>query len=66
LTQKNHRTIVVRDDTYETLKHLGTVTESFNDVILKLIQKAVSAQDSFHGAEGQTAAEPYQPGGRNG
>lgn len=38
MVQKNHRTIVVKDNTYEALKHLGTVTESFDSVISKLIQ----------------------------
>jgi predicted CopG family antitoxin len=64
--QRNHRVIVIRNETYETLRHLGTVTESFNDVISRLIQKAASAQDSFQGAEGRTAATPLTPRGENG
>ena len=46
---------------------MGTVTESFNDVIWKLIQKAVSGQQPFQGTAGQvTATDPLQPGGQNG
>jgi predicted CopG family antitoxin len=68
--QRNHKVIVVRNETYETLRHLGTVTEPFNDVISRLIQKAASGQQPFQGTAGQTAAcSPLQPGesgGQNG
>jgi predicted CopG family antitoxin len=39
MAQKNYRTIVIKEPTYEALKLLGTVTESFDSVISKLIQK---------------------------
>jgi predicted CopG family antitoxin len=46
MVQQNHRTIVVSDRNYETLRNLGTITDSFNDVISKLLenqnQKAAS------------------------
>jgi predicted CopG family antitoxin len=66
MTQKNRKTIMVTEETYDTLKDLGTLTESFNDVIWKLIRKAASAQDSFDGTKGEMAAAPLQPGGNNG
>ena len=66
MVQLNRKIIVVHDDLYEELKRLGTVTESFNDVIWKLIQKAASGHDSFQGLEGQKTAAPLQHGGQNG
>lgn len=67
MVQKNRKTIVVTEQTFETLRSLGTVTESFNDVIKRLIQnqKAASAQDSLEGTKGRIAAA-LQPGGHNG
>lgn len=55
LTQKAFKTIVITEDTYASLRKLGNVTESFNDVILKLIQKSATGQQSFEGLAGQTA-----------
>jgi predicted CopG family antitoxin len=54
MVQQNRKTIVVTDKT-ETLRSLGTVTESFNDVICRLIQKAATGQSSFEGHIGQSA-----------
>lgn len=67
MVQKNRKTIVVTEQTFETLRSLGTVTESLNDVISRLIenQKAASAQDSFYGTKGEMTAVPLQPGGNN-
>jgi predicted CopG family antitoxin len=65
MTQKNRKTIMVSEDTYDSLRNLGTVAESFNDVITRLIQKAASAQDSLEGTKGRIAAAPLQPGGNN-
>jgi predicted CopG family antitoxin len=45
LTQKNHRIITIHDDTYESLRHRGTIPESFNYVINQILEhheKAVS------------------------
>jgi predicted CopG family antitoxin len=64
--QKNYKTIVVRSETYHTLRHLGTVTESFNDVISRLIKKAASGHDSFQGLDGQKTAAPRSPKGEDG
>jgi hypothetical protein len=50
------RNIVVHDDLYEELKKFGTVTESFNDVIWKLVNKAASGQSSSQGPADQVAA----------
>jgi predicted CopG family antitoxin len=55
LVQKNHKNISLHDETYEELKRMGALTESFDDVIRKLIQKAASGQSSFEGRIGQTA-----------
>jgi predicted CopG family antitoxin len=55
LTQKAFKTIVITEDTYASLRKLGNVTESFNDVILKLIQKSATGQQSFEGLAGQNA-----------
>ena len=40
MVQQTRKTIVVTGETFETLRNLGTVTESFNDVILRLIEKS--------------------------
>jgi predicted CopG family antitoxin len=53
MKQKNRKTIMITEDTYETLKNLGTVTESFNDVIWRLIQKAVSGQQPLDESAGR-------------
>jgi predicted CopG family antitoxin len=60
---------MITEKTYDTLKNLGTVTESFNDIIWKLIQnekKAVSGQQPFNGSASQDTAGPLQPGGGDG
>jgi predicted CopG family antitoxin len=46
MVQQTRKTIVVTGETFETLKGLGTVTESFNDVILRLIEKYQEGQRS--------------------
>jgi Putative antitoxin len=63
LVQRNHKTIVVTEQTYETLKHMGTVTESFNDVILKLIENTATSQSSLQGHTGRAAVvlDRYDP-----
>lgn len=60
MVQKSYKNIVIHDETYAELKKLGKVTESFNDVIWKLIYKAASGSDSFQGAGNQTAAALLQ------
>jgi predicted CopG family antitoxin len=55
MVQQNRKTIVVTEKTFETLRSLGTVTESFNDVITRLIQKAATGQSSFEGHISQSA-----------
>jgi hypothetical protein len=66
MAQKSFKTIVVHDDLYDELRRLGTVTESFNDVIWKLINKAASGQSSFQGPADQKTAAPSELGGQNG
>ena len=39
MTQLGRKTIVPTEETYETLKHMGSLTESFEDVILRLIEQ---------------------------
>ena len=55
MVQKGRKNISIYDDTYETLKHMGAVTESFDSVVRKLILKAASSQQPFDGSAGQTA-----------
>jgi predicted CopG family antitoxin len=43
MVQKNHRNITLHDETYEALKRMGALTESFDDVVRRLIIKASSA-----------------------
>jgi hypothetical protein len=50
LVQKNHRNVSLKDDTYETLKRMGDVTESFDDVVKRLL-KAASAPEALGGTE---------------
>lgn len=40
MVQQTRKTIVVTGETFETLRGLGTVTKSFNDVILRLIENS--------------------------
>jgi predicted CopG family antitoxin len=44
MVTKDHRNITLHIDTYEKLRHMGVLTESFDDVIRRLIQKASSVQ----------------------
>jgi hypothetical protein len=55
MVQKSFKTIVITDQTYDSLRKLGNVTESFNDVILKLIEKTATSQSSFDGRTGRIA-----------
>jgi predicted CopG family antitoxin len=55
MVQQSRKTIVVTERNFETLRKMGTVTESFNDVITRLIEKAASGQSSFEGHIGQSA-----------
>ena len=66
LTQRNYRNVSLKDDTYETLKQMGDLTESFDDVVKRLIIKAASAQQPLSGKSGSITAAPLQPGGNNG
>ena len=68
MVQKGRKNISIYDDTYETLRHMGSVTESFDSVVRKLIEKAASSQQPLDGSGGQTAAAPPIPrsGGQNG
>jgi predicted CopG family antitoxin len=69
MAQKSFKTIVIHEETYEELKKLGNVTESFNDVIWKLIDKAATGSGSFQGHTGQVAVAVLdsspQPGGQS-
>jgi hypothetical protein len=60
LVQKNHRNVCLHDETYETLKQMGALTESFDDVINRLI-KAASGSSSFQGPESQKAVGRFNP-----
>jgi predicted CopG family antitoxin len=64
MAQLNRKTIVIHNDLYEELKRLGTVTESFNDVIWKLIQKAASGRRVPEKNSSQTAAALMRSEGR--
>jgi hypothetical protein len=70
MVQQSRKTIVVTEETFEALRSLGNVTESFDRVIRRLIQqqKAVSGHDSFQGLEGQKTAAPLHrdPRGKTG
>jgi predicted CopG family antitoxin len=67
MVQKSFKTIVIHEETYEELRKLGNVTESFNDVIWKLIDKTATGQSSFQGHAGQTAVldSSLRPGGQS-
>jgi predicted CopG family antitoxin len=67
MVQKSFKTIVIHEETYEELRKLGNVTESFNDVICKLIDKAATGQQPFQGTAGQTAVldSSLRPGGQS-
>jgi hypothetical protein len=66
MVQQSRKTIVVTEQNFETLRKMGTVTESFNDVISRLIQKAMLGQQPLVGSAGQNTAASLQPGGQNG
>ena len=61
MVQKAFKTIVITEDTYASLRMLGNVTESFNDVILKLIENTATSQSSFQGRTGRAAATEQLP-----
>ena len=46
MVQQSRKTIVVTPETFDTLRSLGTVTESFNDVILRLIEKSKAKEST--------------------
>ena len=50
MVQQSRKTIVVTGETFETLRNLGTVTESFNDVILRLIEKSKAKESETKGS----------------
>ena len=50
MVQLGRKTIVVTQETYETLKHMGAVTESFEDVILRLIEQNKLRKKGVNGA----------------
>jgi hypothetical protein len=68
MVQQSRKTIVVTERNFETLRKMGTVTESFNDVITRLIEKAMSGQQPLDGSAGQTVAAPLHrdPRGKTG
>jgi predicted CopG family antitoxin len=45
----------MRESTYHKLAQLGTLEDSFDAVISRLIEKAASSQSSFEGSIGQKA-----------
>jgi predicted CopG family antitoxin len=58
MVQQSRKTIVVTEQIFETLRKMGTVTESFNDVITRLIQnqKAAMSGQSLAGSSQNKAA----------
>jgi hypothetical protein len=54
MVQQSRKTIVVTERNFETLRKMGTVTESFNDVITRLIEKAMSGQQPLDWSAGLT------------
>lgn len=65
MVQQSRKTIVVTEHTFETLRKMGTVTESFNDVIARLIQnqKAAMSGQSLAGSSQNKAAAPLSTNG---
>jgi Putative antitoxin len=59
MVQQNRKTIVVTERNFETLRKMGNVTESFNDVITRLIEKAAMSGQSLAGV-GQSTATALQ------
>jgi hypothetical protein len=64
MTHKNHRMIVISQQNYEILRKAGTITDSFNSVISKLIKDAkldenvAMARGSLAGSTESTATAP--------
>jgi hypothetical protein len=61
MVQQSRKTIVVTEQIFDILRGMGNVTESFNDVITRLIvqnQKAMSGQQPLVGSAGQDTAAP--------
>ena len=48
MVQEGRKHISVKTETFETLRSLGTVTESFNDVILRLIEKSKATESKVN------------------
>jgi predicted CopG family antitoxin len=57
MVQQTRKTIVVTGETFETLRSLGTVTESFNDVILRLIEKSKANESKQQKGKGSPAIQ---------
>jgi len=60
--------IAISERTYHNLAQMGTLEDTFDSVIERMIQreKAASAQDSLERTKDGIAAAPLQPGGHNG
>jgi hypothetical protein len=61
LMSSKSRLISVSEKTYHTLAEMGTLEDSFNSVIEKMIeerQKAASSQQPFQGSDGPRATAP--------
>jgi hypothetical protein len=58
MVQQNRKTIVVTEKNFEALRRMGTITESFNDVITKLLQnqKAAMSGPTLTGSVQNTAS----------
>jgi hypothetical protein len=65
MVQQSRKTIVITEQNFEALRRMGTVTESFNDVISRLIQnqKAAMSGQSLAGSNQVIAAPPQSPAG---
>jgi hypothetical protein len=71
MIQQSRKTIVVTEQNFEALRKMGTFTESFNDIISRLLQNQIpaSGQSPLVGSTGQDAVvnrNDQRDGGHNG
>ncbi len=52
--QKEHKYIVISKDAYESLRNLGTVTDSFDSVISRLLKERQSDTVLLAGGQKET------------
>ena len=67
MLNKNHRLIVISDENWEILRNAGTITDSFNTVITRLMKtgklttdgNVATTRSSLAGSPGSTAAMSF-------